>query len=313
MSFELKHLRLTINQIKSLPVKDAQNYMNFYNSLTSEELQTISDFTEYYETINSKLRNGTLTYHPIMDLFEKAPPLENSVVVWRSTTRPPDLGTTELKGIGFASLDPLLSNSPVEENSTILEIDISCGNKILLWNETMEQEVLLNHNTMAEIKTDSDMHVDALGNMHPKLFLNLHGKQVGGSGLLEMVHFEFNLVIYNNLGEYDDLDEDDIEVINEWYNINVNSAINNLLLEDRINIINFVIERFQNPNADLSYYIQYEVDPDTLDGLDINTINEILTDPRSQLYFYNNSFHINIPPGMEIPDEDIYFGRGEFL
>ncbi len=177
MSLQLKHLGLTKNLIKSLPSKDAQKYMDFYDTLKSEELQTISDITNYYETINTNLRNGALTYHPIMDLFEKAPPIENSIVVWRSTTHPPDLGITLLKGIGFTSLDPLLSNSPVEENSTILEIIISPGNKILLWNETMEQEVLLNHNTLAEIKTDSDMHVDAFGNIHPKLVINIPGNK----------------------------------------------------------------------------------------------------------------------------------------
>jgi hypothetical protein len=89
-----------------------------------------------------------------MNLFSRVPPLQVEITTWRATSYPPPDGQgIVLNGVVFSSTDSGLMNSPVDNDSTILQIIIPIGTRVLLWNETDEQEVLINHGTVANVAT----------------------------------------------------------------------------------------------------------------------------------------------------------------
>lgn len=152
---------------------------------------------------------------------------------------------------------------------------------------------------------------DSKGRYLPK---NKLIKLLGGSvpNNMELVDFNVQVNLYNSFIDDVDIDNEQQQVVVEWIRTSAQLVIDELL-EDEVNIRNFNIVKYDDLLRPLTFHILYEVDPETLDGLDIESVNQRLSESESQLYFYNGSFHLDKPNNMEIPDEDIYFARASFL
>jgi hypothetical protein len=136
--------------------QDKQSYLDFYDSLTSEENSAIISYIEAsYADINQNLRlhDTDPIGDIIIDIMHRTPLLDTNTVLYRAVDdlHYPLDAEIILKGLVSTTVDPTLSGSPLTSNSKILIIFPSDNTHGIPIHEMGEQEVILGHALKAMI------------------------------------------------------------------------------------------------------------------------------------------------------------------